>query len=65
MEPENVVELQEFHNRTRIFQDREHAGQVLANMFKTREEASAIVLPIPAGGVPPALVPTPKMRILN
>ena len=52
MEPKNIVELPELHNRTRVFQDREHAGQVLVQMLKAYEDSSASVLAIPAGGVP-------------
>jgi predicted phosphoribosyltransferase len=52
MKPANIVELQEFHNRTRIFQDREHAGQVLVNMLKTSEQTLTAILAVPAGGVP-------------
>ncbi len=51
MEPKNIVELPELRNRTRIFQDREHAGRVLTQMLKAYEDTSATVLPIPAGGV--------------
>ena len=52
MEAENIVEIPELHNRTRVFQDREHAGQVLVQMLKAYEDSSASVLAIPAGGVP-------------
>lgn len=52
MEPVHIVELPELHNRTRIFQDREQAGRVLAQMLKAYKDTSATLLPIPAGGVP-------------
>jgi len=52
MEPDNIVELPDLCNRTRVFQDREHAGQVLAQMLRAYEDTSATVLAIPAGGVP-------------
>ncbi len=52
MEPTNIIELPELHNRTRVFQDREYAGRVLAQMLKAHEETSTTVLAIPAGGVP-------------
>jgi putative phosphoribosyl transferase len=50
MEPENIVELSELRNQTRIFQDREHAARVLTQMLKAYyEDTSASVLAIPAG----------------
>ncbi len=52
MEPEKIVEFPELRDRTRVFQDREHAGRVLAEMLKAYEDTSATVLAIPAGGVP-------------
>jgi len=54
MEQMNIIELPELHNRTRVFQDREYAGRVLAQMLKAHEETSTTVLAIPAGGVPVA-----------
>lgn len=49
-----VVELPELRNRVRVFRDRAHAGEVLANMLAALRETTALVLGIPAGGVPVA-----------
>jgi putative phosphoribosyl transferase len=51
-----IIERDGLRNRTRVFRDRAHAGAVLAEMlapsFDRRE--NALVLAIPAGGVPVA-----------
>jgi predicted phosphoribosyltransferase len=47
-----LVTLPELSDRTRVFRDREHAGEVLAGMLAGALPAGAIVLAIPAGGVP-------------
>jgi predicted phosphoribosyltransferase len=49
-----VFEIPELRNRTRVFRDRVHAGEVLAGMLGTLRGTPAIVLAIPAGGVPVA-----------
>ncbi len=54
MEPTNIIELPELHNLTRVFQNREYAGRVLAQMLKAHEESSTAIFAIPAGGVPVA-----------
>ena len=48
-------ELSDLHNRTRVFRDRTHAGAVLADMLAPSHGSHAIVLAIPAGGVPVAV----------
>jgi predicted phosphoribosyltransferase len=52
--PANIHELAELKNRTAVFHDRIHAGQVLADMLKPFDRKDAVVLGIPAGGVPVA-----------
>lgn len=47
-------ELPELHDRTHVFRDRLHAGAVLAGMLAPYRGGDAIVLAIPAGGVPVA-----------
>jgi len=54
MESMNIVERPDLHNRTRVFRDRRHGGEVLAQMMEEYRQAHAIVLAIPAGGVPVA-----------
>ena len=48
----NLIELAEYRNRLRIFRDRPHAGEILAGMLTAAAPADAIVLAVPAGGVP-------------
>ena len=53
-ELKNIYEREELRDKTRIFRDRGHAGQCLAGMLKDYRGANAIVLAIPAGGIPVA-----------
>jgi putative phosphoribosyl transferase len=46
------VALPELRERTRVFRDRTHAGEILAGMLAPDLPPGAIVLAIPAGGVP-------------
>jgi len=48
-------DLPKLREKTRIFQDRKHAGQVLAQMLVTWKGGKALVLGIPSGGVPVAV----------
>ncbi|MDY6988157.1 MAG: phosphoribosyltransferase family protein [Thermodesulfobacteriota bacterium] len=52
MHPSNIIESAELHNRTKVFRDRQQAGLALAQMMDRFKETTAIVLAIPAGGVP-------------
>lgn len=49
-----VIELPELRNRSRVFRDRAHAGEVLAGMLAAYRGSDALVLGIVAGGVPVA-----------
>jgi putative phosphoribosyl transferase len=49
-----IIELPELRDHTRVFRDRQHAGEVLAEMLSSYSKTDAIVLAIPAGGVPVA-----------
>lgn len=51
---DRLIELDDLHNRRRVFRDRAHAGEVLAGMLGEFRNSGAIVLGIPAGGVPVA-----------
>lgn len=51
----NIVEIQELRNGTRIFRDRNHAGNILANLMLNYKDSDTIVFGIPAGGVPVAV----------
>src|SRR3989337_982054 len=50
----NVFEHSDLRNRVRMFRDRAHAGQILADMLRSYRASDALVLAIPAGGVPVA-----------
>ena len=54
--PANVHELADLRNRIQVFRDRTHAGQVLAEVLTAYRDSDALVLGIPAGGVPVAAV---------
>lgn len=50
-----IHELAELRNRTAVFRDRVHAGEILAGMLTDLRDADeAVMLAIPAGGVPVA-----------
>ena len=61
-ELENVVEIPELRNLTNIFNNREHAGIILADMMVDYKGTDSIVFGIPAGGVP---VAAPMASFLN
>ncbi len=52
--PANVSETASLHNRAAVFRDREDAGQQLASLLPDYRDSDALVLAIPAGGVPVA-----------
>ncbi|MFO7862215.1 MAG: phosphoribosyltransferase family protein [Desulfosalsimonas sp.] len=49
---EKIISLPELAEKRLVFRSRQHAGQVLAQMLKQETWPDAIVLAIPAGGVP-------------
>jgi putative phosphoribosyl transferase len=51
---QGIVEEASFRDRSYIFPDRDAAGRLLAQKLKDYQDANAIVLAIPAGGVPVA-----------
>jgi len=52
--PAPIHELPELHNRLRVFRDRREAGAILSRMLANYRGSTAVVLAIPAGGVPVA-----------
>jgi putative phosphoribosyl transferase len=50
----NFRDLPDLRDRVRVFRDRPHAGEVLAGLLAGRAGSAAVVLGIPAGGVPVA-----------
>lgn len=51
---QSVIELPDLRDRRHLFRDRTHAGEVLAGMLSRYRDSDALVLGIPAGGVPVA-----------
>jgi predicted phosphoribosyltransferase len=52
----NIIDLPELREQTHVFQDRTHAGQVLARMLAADDKETGIILAVPAGGVPVGVV---------
>jgi len=50
-----IYEVPELHGQVRVFDDRRHAGLVLAAMLDGQVPADALVMGIPSGGVPVAV----------
>ena len=61
--PQNVISLSEKFNHIRVFQDRVHAGEIVAGMLEAYCRSDAIVMAIPAGGVPVAKVIAAKLDL--
>lgn len=47
-----IIDLSELRDRVQVFRDRSDAGRVLGNMLESYRNSNAIVLAIPAGGIP-------------
>jgi putative phosphoribosyl transferase len=58
-----IIERPELRDCTRVFRDRRHAGEVLAEMLGNYSKSDAMVLAIPAGGVPVASVIAEQLHI--
>ncbi len=52
--PKRIIEREELRGREGVFADREDAGRTLAEMMEDLAGSDALVLGIPAGGVPVA-----------
>lgn len=52
--PKKIVDIQQLRDREGVFEDREDAGRTLAGMLEPLRGTGALVLGIPAGGVPVA-----------
>jgi putative phosphoribosyl transferase len=50
--PQNVVDIPELRDEVYAFVDRADAGSTLANMLERYKNSDAVVLAVPAGGVP-------------
>lgn len=59
-----VVDEPNFRNRTQVFEDRLHAGELLAEKLdEYKEEEDAYILAIPAGGVQVAFILAKSLKI--
>lgn len=58
-----IIDLPWLRDRERVFRDRAHAGQVLAGMLEEYRGSDALILAIPAGGVPVGLAMAEKLEI--
>jgi predicted phosphoribosyltransferase len=61
--PERVIDLPELRDRNGVFRDRVHAGKILASMLEKHAKSEALVLAIPAGGVPVAAVLSEQLSL--
>lgn len=50
-----IIDLPEMRDKQKVFANRPEAGLVLADMLKAYKNSSALVMAVPAGGVPVAL----------
>jgi putative phosphoribosyl transferase len=48
-------EIPELRQKSGVFRDRKHAGQVLADMLLELQDGKAMVLAVPSGGLPVAI----------
>lgn len=60
---DHFFDLPDFRNRTAVFRDREHAGEILSEMLMQYKDTNAIAFAIPAGGVPVGAVIAAKLQI--
>jgi predicted phosphoribosyltransferase len=58
-----VVERPELRNRVQVFRDRAHAGTVLAEMLQELRGTGALLLAVPAGGVPVAAAVAQRLEL--
>lgn len=50
----DIADKPELRDRERVYRDRAHAGAVLSEMLETYRDTDAVILAVPAGGVPVA-----------
>ena len=60
---DKIIEQPELRGKIRVFRDREHSGEVLANLLKEHVGGKALVVGIPAGGIPVAAVLARKLSL--
>ncbi len=58
-----IHEIASLRDHAPVFRDRVHAGEVLAGMLEAYRDGSALVLAVPAGGVPVAAEITHRLGL--
>jgi predicted phosphoribosyltransferase len=58
-----IIEDRNLRDKFFVFRDREEAGEILAKMLEDYKDSDAIVLGIPAGGVPVASIIAEKLNL--
>ena len=61
--PANVVNLPDLRDQVGVFQNREHAGEILAGMLEVYSDSDVIVMAVPAGGVPVAKILAEQLNL--
>ena len=61
--PANVLDLPDLRDQVGVFQNREHAGEILADMLEVYSDSEAMVMAVPAGGVPVAKVLAEQLNL--
>ncbi|MCI0416308.1 phosphoribosyltransferase [bacterium] len=59
----SIFDIEDLRNRTHVFRDRVHGGEVLASFLRRQREDSDVVLAIPSGGVPVAIAVCEKLDL--
>ncbi len=60
---DNIVELPELRDKIRVFRNRTRAGEVLAGMLPAFHRTETIIMAIPSGGLPVAVVIAKKLDL--
>ncbi len=60
---DNFFDIPELRNRSGVFLDRQHAGEILAEMLMQYKDTNAIIFSIPAGGVPVGSTMAMKLQL--
>jgi putative phosphoribosyl transferase len=60
---DHIIELPEWRARVQVFGDRADAGAVLAGMLESLAGSDALLLAIPAGGVPVAAAIAKQLKL--
>ncbi len=61
--PKNVFDLPDLREKINVFADRQHAAEILGDMLLSFRESNAVLLGIPAGGLPVAVAVQQKIGL--